>query len=124
MQNGSAPNGENRRKFKRISKNFILTYFNIDQPEKHHEITQLKNICEGGMCFIASQPAQENAMLGINLKTPYISETTFFEGKVLGSNEKISALVYEIRIEFDQLNDDAKFLINKLMDVFLKDQEN
>ena len=123
-QNNSSHNGENRRKFKRINKKFILTYFNIEDPKNQYEITQLKNISEGGMCFIASQPTQTNATLGIKLKTPYLSDTTYFEGIVLGSHEKISNLVYEIRLEFAPLNEDAKFLIHKLMDVFLKAKEN
>lgn len=125
MKNNSSHHDKNnRRKFQRINKQFILTYFHIQDPENQYEITQLKNISEGGMCFVASRPSELNTQIGIKLKTPYLSDTTYFEGTVLGSHEKISNLVYEIRTEFSPLNESAKFLINKLKDVFLKGQEN
>ena len=109
---------EDRRQYVRINKQYILSYFNKDNPDDKHEITQLKNISLGGMCFVASKSLNKGRCLGISLRTPYLSETTYFEGTVLESMEKAKNLIYEVRLEFSGLNVQAESLIKKIMEVF------
>lgn len=110
---------EERRLHKRIKKNFILTYFDVNNPSVKFEITQLKNISKGGICFITTRSFPSSTRIGIELKTPYLSGTTYLEGTVLESHEKIKNLLYETRLEFSELEAPAEFLLNKLIEYFV-----
>ncbi len=109
---------EERRQYERIKKSFILSYFDQAHPENKFEITQLKNISFGGMCFITSQSYESQTKLGIELKTPYLAGTTHLEGIVLGSNEKMKDKIYETRLQFGNLDAEAKILLGKLIELF------
>ena len=110
---------QERRRYIRIKKSFLLTYFDKAQPHRKYEITQLKNIGLGGMCFITSHSFNPAAELCIELKTPYLAETTHLEGVVLESHEKRKNRIYETRLEFRNLDTEAKILLEKLMAYFL-----
>jgi c-di-GMP-binding flagellar brake protein YcgR len=96
--------GIERRRYTRISKSFILTYFEKTNPREKFEITQLRNISMGGLCFITTKPFPQGTVLGIELKTPYLSDTTYLEGKVLQSHEKVTGILYETRVELSFLD--------------------
>ena len=116
--------GKERRRYERIRKSFILSYFDLKTPDCKFEITQLKNISLGGMCFVTTRSFAPSTKLGIELKTPYIAGTTYLEGAVLQSHEKMKGAIYETRLEFDSLDTEAQVLLEKLMEFFIdaKDQ--
>jgi len=116
------PPFQEKRRYKRVKKNFILTYFELDHPKRKHEISQLKNISLGGMCFISTKLFEPGTRMGIELKTPYLSGTTYLEGKVLQSHVKVGNMIYETRLLFDALEKDAEFLLQELIEYFLNDQ--
>lgn len=113
-----------RRRYEWIRKSFILSYFDPKNPSHKIEITQLKNISLGGMCFVTTQSFAPKTKLGIELNTPYIAGTTYLEGTVLQSHEKMKDTIFETRLEFDSLDTEAKVLLEKLMEFFIdaKDQ--
>jgi len=111
---------EERRQYERINRSFILSYYDIAQPDYKFEITQLKNISFGGMCFITGRSYESSTKLGIELKTPYLAGTTHLEGVVLGSNEKMKDKIYETRLQFGSLDAEAKVLLGKLIELFLE----
>ena len=108
-----------RRRYIRIKKSFLLSYSNKSEPNEKYEITQLKNISLGGMCFVTSQRFTVSTELNIELKTPYLAETTHLTGIVLESHEKMKNRIYETRLEFRNLDTEAKVLLQKLMEYFL-----
>jgi c-di-GMP-binding flagellar brake protein YcgR len=110
---------DERRQYLRIKKNFILTYFVKSDPVHKYEITQLKNISLGGMCFITTKPFAPQTDLGVDLKTPYLSETTHLEGQVLESHEKVKNMIYETRLKFNALTPQAEIILTRLVDFFL-----
>ena len=114
---------QERRKYKRINKHFILTYFHKNNPSQKIEITQLKNISMGGMCFVTSQKFDSGTQLGVELKTPYLADTTYLEGVVLESHEKVMDLIYETRLKFELLNPQAEFLLAKLIEFFINEEK-
>ena len=116
-------NWAERRKYQRIEKNFILTYFDKENPSVRIELTQLKNISKGGLCFITTQAFAPSTKLGLELRTPYLSETTYLEGVVLESRPKIEGIIYETRLQFEELNPQADFLITKMIEVFINGGE-
>ena len=112
-----------RRRYVRINKNFIMTYCLKSSPQKKIEITQLKNIGLGGMCFITTQKFEPSTLLQIELKTPYITDTTLLEGHVLESHEKIINMLYETRLEFVHINTEAQYLLTQLMEYFINGEK-
>ena len=115
---------EERRRYKRVCKSFILSYYRLEDQHKKQEITQMKNIGMGGMCFIATEAIEPSTKLGIALKTPYIAETTHLEGFVLGDQEKVKGMLYETRIQFGMLNAEAEYLLGKLIEYFLDEERS
>ena len=111
-------NGIDRRRHKRIKKNFILNYFDKNKPEEKFELTQLKDISRGGLRFVTTKSFAAGTLLGIELKTPYISETTYLEGEILECSEKIKDMLYEIRLKFTALNTQAEITLTQLMEYF------
>ena len=108
--------GRERRQHKRVDKNFILKYFDLSHPKEKHEITQLKNISQGGLCFISSIMIAVNSKLGIELKTPYISTTTYLQGIVLESHDKVAGILYETRLRFENLDNQSSLILKELME--------
>ena len=111
---------EERRQYERIKKSFILSYFDKATPEHKFEITQLKNISFGGMCFITSHEYESSTKLSVELKTPYLSGTTHLEGTVMESHEKMKGKIYETRMQFGPLEAEAKVLLGKLIEIFVE----
>ncbi len=107
-----------KRKHKRFSRNYILSYREADNPDKKHAVTQLKNISEGGICFITDDAFKPGTVLILELNTPYIAETTYLEGMVLESSEKVQNMIYETRLQFGQLRPESEFLLQKMIDYF------
>jgi hypothetical protein len=114
----SEPMGRERREHRRFNKNFILKYFSMDNPKLKYEITQLKNISRGGICFVSSAPIEGNIRLGVELKTPYLSNTTYLEGVVLESSVKVEGILYETRLKFDKLTAASELILNQLIEFF------
>jgi hypothetical protein len=120
MPNDPIQPEEERRQYKRINRSFILSYFDLAEPDYKFEITQIKNISLGGMCFVATKDFDNSVKLGLELKTPYLSGTTYMEGAVVGSVERMKDKIYETRIQFDPLEPEAKVLLQKLIDFFIE----
>lgn len=110
---------QERRQYVRVTKNFILTYYEKDRPGEKHEITQLKNISLGGMCFITTKSHTPKTHLAIELKTPYLANITYLEGTVQMSHEKVKGILYETRVKFESLNTEAEYLLSKMIEFFV-----
>jgi hypothetical protein len=112
---------QERRLYKRIKKHFILSYFEIANPSIRYDASQLKNISLGGMCFVTAKAFAVGVRLGIELKTPFMTELTHLEGVVMGSHEKLKNIIYETRLKFENLTPQAQFVISKLIQYFEKE---
>ena len=87
------PDQPERRQYKRFKKHFILTYWDLGDPHVRHEATQLKNLSLGGICLVTAKSYAPMTTLCIELKTPFYSELTRLEAKVVQSNEKIKDVI-------------------------------
>ncbi len=110
--------GAERRKYHRIHKHFVLSYFDLNDPLVRHDASQLKNISVGGMCLITSKPFKAETRLGIELKTPFLSEFIYLEGTVIECKEKIRGIIYETHMRFDQLPLPSQIVLKKLIEHF------
>ena len=115
---------QERRKSKRIQKHFILSYFEKDFSQRRYELTQLKNIGHGGMCFVTSRKFEPGTKIGIELKTPYLAEATHLEASVLESHEKIRSMIYETRVKFESLDAEGEFILAKLIEFFVNGENS
>ena len=113
---------DERRQYQRITKHFILTYFDVADPDVKYSASQLKNVSLGGVCLITAQSFPSATRLGIALKTPFLSELTHLEGTVLESHERIKNVIYETRLEFDEISPQSKEVIEELIKHFEKER--
>ena len=116
-----APNNQpERRRYIRIKKHFILSYYDQKKPDKKYDATQLKNISLGGMCFVTAVKYEPGIIISVELKTPYLTGTTHLEGTVLESQEKLKGILCETRLVFNNLNPEAEFVIKKIVEYFME----
>ena len=115
------PDHDERRKSKRVKKHFVLSYFELTNPSVRYDASQLKNISLGGMCFVTPKSFSPGLRLGVELKTPFMTELTHLEGIVLGSHEKLKDIIYETRLKFENLTPQATFVIGRLIQYFEKE---
>ena len=105
---------KNHREHVRVYRSFILTYYSASNPSVQREVSQINNISVGGMSFSATAPIAVGESLNIELKTPFLAEGVLLQGKVLECREKISQLIYEVRLQFDNLSEQAKEVLVKI----------
>ena len=116
--------GDERRKYHRIHKHFVLKYYDLNDPLARYDASQLKNISVGGMCLVTSRPFTADSRLGVELKTPFLAEFIHLEGTVLSSTEKIKGIIYETRLRFDQMTPTAQTVLQKLIEHFELEEKN
>ncbi|MBF0531723.1 MAG: PilZ domain-containing protein [Candidatus Omnitrophica bacterium] len=114
-------NQTDRRRYARVKKTFILSYCLLDDPSRKFEITQLKNISLGGICFVSSQDLTPGVQLGVDLKTPYVADKTYLTGHVLESHPKVKGMLYETRLAFSGLKPETEVILTQLIEFFLNE---
>lgn len=112
--NAPQNSGSERRKHIRIDRNFILTYYDKQAPNVKNEITQLRNISRGGLCFVSTRSFPVSSELIIEMRTPFTTGTVLFEGVVLESRERIRNLIYDVRLEFRNIQPAAQEILEKI----------
>ncbi len=107
-----------RRQYIRVKKNFILSYHEKDNPLAKNDISQLKNISLGGMCFVTAEPFSQSTKLAIELKTPFLAGMTRLDATVLESHERAKDILYETRVSFDGLSAQSRMVLEKVVEYF------
>lgn len=105
-----------RRKCSRIAKPYIISFYDKHDPEKKHDLTQIKNIGWGGMCFSSSKPYKPGTSLSIESQTSYLDDPVHLEGVVIESCEKVPDLLYVQHLAFHKLNSQAEFVLKKIIE--------
>ncbi len=105
---------QERRQYVRIKKHYIIRFYQKDNPSLKYEASQIENISKGGLCFTSTIPFDVGAHLAIELRTPYVAEKVYLEGRVLDSKEKIKGVVYLNRVKFDILSTHANEVLEKI----------
>ena len=52
--------------------------------------------------------------LNVELRTPFLVEKVDLQGKILECREKIPQLIYEVRLQFKDISDQAKEILAKI----------
>jgi ribosome recycling factor len=111
---------QERRKHERIMRKFIVSYRPVAERSATFDISQIKNISLGGMRFIASRYFELDAMLEIELQTPFIKELLTLQARVLESKEVVVDMIYDTRVIFPELNEEARHYLTKITEIFTK----
>ncbi|MDP8266740.1 MAG: PilZ domain-containing protein [Candidatus Aceula meridiana] len=115
---------EERRKHLRVSKHFIVTYYDANIADAQHNVSQLKDISQGGVCFSSCAGFPKNSLLQILIKTPYLAETLSIKGIVVDCAEKIPEVIYEIHVQLEGLTPETELILKKIEKNFIESQRN
>ena len=115
--------GEERRRGDRINKNFIVSYRIYGDPN-NIDISQTKNMGEGGIMLTTNCAFEPGTILAIEIKLPFVPIPIRLLGRVLESKEINRNIIYETRLLFTYLDDSSKSMISNTVDYFIKEEKN
>lgn len=101
----------NKRKNPRIDKKYCVKYHVKDAPQQKWDISQIKDISQGGVRFWASSMLLKGVVLAVELHVPYVEHGTALEAMVVGCEEKVKGLIYEVRLKFINVTSQAKEIL-------------
>lgn len=113
---------DDQRRFPRLEKQFVLSYYDLRNPEDTNGVSTLKNISRGGLSFCASHKLVKGSVVGVQLRTPFHPVPVHFEGVVVGATESRSNRIYFIRLQFQDLSDEASAVVDKAFELLKKRQ--
>jgi len=105
---------DERRKYLRIYRNFIMSYYEKGKSIARHNVSQVNNVSKGGVNFSSTQPLNQGAIVIIDLKAPFISDSIHLEGFVVECKEKVSEVIYEIRLQFQDVSQESLTVLQKI----------
>jgi len=104
-----------RRRFKRISGTYVVSYAPIKGEEIKFDISQTRNLSEGGLLFIADRKFEKETILKIKLRLPEFSDYVIVKARVVGSGQTAKGLMHEIRVQFVEIDQKIKDAIKRLV---------
>jgi hypothetical protein len=103
-----------RRKHVRVYRNFILSYHEKGKSTISRHVSQVNNISLGGLSFFSTHPLKQGIVIIIDLKAPFIADSIHLEGLVLECREKVSEMIYEIRLQFQDIPPQVLVVLEKI----------
>lgn len=98
-------NGQEKRKYPRANVNLVINYRIQEFPDTY-DLSQTKNISQGGVLITTSKLFEKGDHLKMNLRVPLIPKKVELSGEVVSSREVVRDLIYETRVKFSSLNED------------------
>ena len=95
--------GQERRKHLRANTNLVINYRIQELPDSY-DLSQTKNISQGGILITTSQLFKKGVQLTMNLRIPLVPQRIKLSGEVIDSREIVRDLIYETRVKFLGLN--------------------
>ncbi len=105
-----------RRRFKRISRTYIVSYVPMEGEELKFDISQTKNISEEGVMFISDRKFEKDVVLKMKLRLPEFSDFIIVQAQVIDSVQRVKDFMYETRARFINTEKKVKEAIRKLVD--------
>ncbi len=94
--------GIERRKYPRADASFLVSYKEIDNQD--FNLSQTKNISQGGMLLTTSEIFPDNASLDMIISFPFFSQRINVSGRVVRQKEVTRNFFYETGVEFNNLD--------------------
>ncbi len=93
-----------RRQYPRTEASLVVSY-RIKERTSDYDITQSKNLSQGGMLLTTNRDFSGGALLIMTLRLPFMPEALEVTGKVVHSREIVRDLIYDTRVQFAGLDD-------------------
>src|SRR4030042_6611256 len=106
--------GPERRKFRRASVNFVVSY-RIMETVDGYDLSQTKNVSQGGMLLTTNKKFAEGTRLAMILRFPLIPQKIEVTGRVIASKEVVRDIIYETRIQFLDLNEEFFYKLGEFI---------
>jgi len=105
-----------RRRFKRIDKSYVISYTPMEGEELKSDVSQIKNLSEDGLLFIADREFEKDVILKIKLKLPEFQDYVIVKVKVIASKKFAKGMMYDIRAQFVEIEQKVRDSIKKLVE--------
>ncbi len=105
---------DERRKYLRIYRNFIMSYHEKGKSTISHNVSQVNNVSKGGLNFSSTYPLKQGLVVTVDLKAPFIADPIRLEGVVLECREKIPEMIFEIRLQFQEVPQQVLTVLEKI----------
>ena len=115
MDNKEAPAPFERRQFKRISKAYIVSYAIVSSEELKFDISQTRNLSEGGLLFISDKKFEKDVVLKIKLRLPDFPDYAVVYAQVVDSTQIMKDLIYDTRVKFVEVEQNISEAIRRLV---------
>lgn len=121
--------GQEKRAVPRVKREIVLRYRIKELPEMEGvqvaseapvDIARTKDLSEQGVAFTASSLLPPRTILDIKLQLPLEKESVGLEGRVVGCEEIKKNLIYAVRVEFINLEEEKRDLLKRFVQLFLK----
>jgi len=112
-----------RRRLVRIEAHFIGYYKEIFEDKLKSDVSQTKNISEGGLLFTTDRQFEKGTMLEVKLRLPDMTDFCVVNVQVMDSRPLAKNLVFDTRVSFINLNEEVKSAIRKIVDFTLRNQQ-
>ena len=103
-----------RRRFKRIDGNYVVSYAYIEGEGLKFDVSQTKNLSEGGLLFIADRAFERDSILKIKLRLPEFSDYVIVKVKVITSHKLTKGMMYGVSARFIEVEQNVKDAIKRL----------
>ncbi|MCX5687299.1 MAG: PilZ domain-containing protein [Candidatus Omnitrophica bacterium] len=110
------PNQPERRKFKRINKSCVVSYTPVKIGELKYDVSQTKDLSEGGLLFISDKKFEKGTILKIKLRLPEFLDYVIVQAQVVDSTQRARIVIYETRVSFIEVEQKIKDAIKRLVD--------
>lgn len=110
--------GQEKRSSERIKRQFVV-YYQESGKEGKREVSQIRDISEGGMFFTVSTDFPPGTMLDIELKIPISVMGISLKAKVIESKEVIKGVIYNTRVSFQEIDPASKSLLKDTVNFFI-----
>lgn len=121
MENKSGSNfsGAERRRFKRLNKQFVVRIQAVGNVSKGWDIVMIRNISKGGMCFMTSDELKTGDTLNFKINVKLNHNTILCDGTVIRVRTIRKPNVYEVGISFKDIQGADGDLISSTVEEIL-----
>lgn len=106
-----------RRRFKRINRSYVVSYAPIKKSEElKFDISQTRNLSEGGLLFISDKKFEKDVVLKIKLRLPEFLDYVIVHVQVIDSRPLAKGITYETRGRFVEAEQRIIEAIRRLVD--------
>ena len=104
------------RKFKRIDGTYIVSYAPIKGDELKFDVSQTRNVSEGGLLFISDRKFEKDTVLKIKLRLPELPDYAIVQAQVIDSVKMAKGMMYGTRARFINVEQKVKDAIKRLVE--------